>query len=324
MRARFTILILEPDGYAPYALALYRSIGRVYVWPAVKSAERKLVLDKTDVLVVRLAHPITRAWLARMPRLKIIASPTTGLTHIDLDAAKRRGIKIISLRSALFLARIPSTAEETMALILALVRNLPWAFEDVKRGRWDRDLWKGHQLKDKTLGIFGFGRLGRMVARYGRAFGMRVIATDPYVGKSEMTRQRVVKTNTESLFKSADIVSLHASLNDETRDLVKKKHLRMMRPSSYLINTARGEIIESGALVHALRGKWIAGAAIDVMRDEDGSGRHLKNDPLWQYARTHQNLLIAPHLGGCTEEAMRATEEWIARKAARFARRLRP
>lgn len=322
MRTRFTTIILEPDGYASDALALYRSLGRVYFWPAATGAERKHALAGADVLVVRLRHRITDAWLARMPRLKIIATPTTGLTHIDCDAAKKRGIKIISLRGASFLKGIPSTAEEAVGLMLALMRHIPWAFEDVKKGRWNRDGWKGRQLMGKTLGILGFGRLGRIVARYARAFGMRVIATDPRVSKSEMGSTGVAKVDAETLFKKADIVSIHASLTDETRDLVRKKHLRMMKKTAYLINTARAEIMEQGALEKALEKKWVAGAALDVLRDEDGAGGHLKKDPLWRYAKTHRNLLIVPHLGGATYEAMRETENWIAQHTAREARRM--
>ncbi len=317
-----TILILEPDDYAPDALAAYRALGRVLLWPEMNAGQRNRALAGADILVVRLVYRITNPWLSRMPNLKIIATPTTGLTHIDTDAAKKRGIKIISLGGSAVLGRIPSTAEETMGLLLGLVRKIPWAFEDVKRGRWNRDEWKGRQLYGKTVGILGFGRLGRMVARYGRAFGMRVIAADPYVSKSAMARRGVAKVSMEALFKNVDIVSIHVSLGDDTRDLVRKKHIRMMKPTAYLINTARAEIIERHALIEALREEWIAGAAIDVMRDEDGMGRHLKRDPLWGYAKTHHNLLIVPHLGGATTEAMRETEAWIAARVVREARHL--
>ncbi len=321
MRTPFTTVILEPDGYASDAIAAYRSLGRVFLWSGLKSAQKKRALAGADILVVRLNHRITDEWLSRMPSLKIIATPTTGLNHIDLDAAKKRGVKIISLRGAAFLGRTPSTAEETIGLILALVRHIPWAFEDVKKGHWDRDAWRGRQLKDKTLGLLGCGRLGTIVARYGRVFGMNVVGYDPYVGAHAMKRRGMRKVSMTALFKGSDVVSIHVLFGKETENLVDDKRLSLMKPSSVLINTARAEIIKKGALEKALEKKWIAGAAIDVVRDERGVATDLKKDPLWQYAKTHRNLLIVPHIGGATFEAMRETEIWIAKKTVREARR---
>ncbi len=321
MPKNFVILIMESDGYSADALAVYRSLGRVYLWPEVPSAARKRVLAHADIVVLRLGYRITNAWFSRLPNLKIIATPTTGLNHIDLDAAKKRGVIVISLTGAAFLSRIPSTAEETMGLMLALMRHIPWAFEDVKKGYWNRDAWKGRQLKDKILGLFGCGRLGKIVARYAHAFGMNVIGYDPYVDAHIMKRQGIEKVPMETMFKESDVVSIHALLTEETKNLVDEKYLRMMKPSSIFINTARAEIIKEGVLEKALEKKWIAGAAIDVMRDEDGEGKHLKKDYLWEYAKTHRNLLIVPHLGGATQEAMRETEVWIAERTAREVKR---
>lgn len=157
------ILLTEPGDYSPKALAIYRKLGAVHFLPTLHGEAKKSALMRADVLAVRLGYAIDEKWFCRMPNLKIIATPTTGLNHIDLKAAGKRGIKIFSLRGrADFLKNIPSTAEETMGLILGLVRKLPWAFEDVKKGRWDRDRWKGHQLAHKTLGIVGCGRLGKI------------------------------------------------------------------------------------------------------------------------------------------------------------------
>lgn len=323
MREQPTILILESDGYAEPALAAYRRIGRVLFWQDLTRAQKKNALGTADILVVRLAHRIDDVWFSRMPSLKIIATPTTGLNHINLDAAKNRGIKIISLRGASLLPRIPSTAEETIGLMIALLRHIPWAFEDVKKGHWNRDLWRGRQLKGTTLGILGCGRLGTMVARYARAFGMKVIGYDPYVDAAAMKRRGIAKVSLEVLFRESDVVSIHAVLDEKTKDLVDVKHLRIMKPSSILINTARAEIIQQGALEDALEKKWIAGAALDVLRGEEGSGKYLKKSSLWRYAKTHDNLLIVPHLGGATAEAMQETEIWIAAEVARAIRQMK-
>ncbi|MDP3794544.1 MAG: NAD(P)-dependent oxidoreductase [bacterium] len=307
-----TTLITEPNDYASKALAIYRSLGSVCLLPEL-GARREAVLAKTDILVVRLGHYLDRPFLDRFRNLKIIASPTTGLNHIDLDYVRRRKIRLITLRGRTsFLKDIPSTAEETIALMLSLVRNIPWAFDDVKKGHWNRDAFRGHQLAGKTLGIVGFGRLGRLVARYARALGMAVLATDPALSENAMARRGVSCVALKTLLKSADVVSLHAALDAKTRGLLGEKDLSLMRPDAYLINTARAELIAEGALLKALEGRWIAGAATDVLWNEEKGVTHLRRDPLIAYAKTQRNLIIVPHIGGATIEAMARTEEFIA------------
>lgn len=300
-------LIVEPKDYSEKALAIYKSLGEV-----ILGSRTSEVLNDVDVLVVRLAYKIDKSWMNKMPKLKVIATPTTGLNHIDLEEAKRRGIKVISLKGhTSFLKDIPTTAEETLALMMALVRNIPWSFEDVKKGNWNRDKWRGHQFIHKTLGLLGCGRLGKIVAKYGKALGMKIISADPHVDEGVMKRYGVEKVPMDKLFKDSDILSIHVSLEPDTQNLVKEKHLKMMKPTAYLINTARGEIIDEKALLKALQKKWIAGAALDVMWNEVG-GAHLKNNQLLNYSITNNNLLIVPHLGGATYEAMQVTEDFIA------------
>lgn len=299
------IQITESQDYSKKALAIYQSLGRV----VFNSKPRK----DASILVVGLKYQIDKSWLNEMPNLKLIASPATGLNHFDMKEIKKRGIKLISLRGRTsFLKNIPSTAEKTLALLLGLVRNLPWSFDDVKKGNWDRIRWRGRQLLGKTIGLLGFGRLGKIVAKYAKAFGMKVIAGDPYVSKKTMARMGVQKVSMEQVFKNSDFVSLHVLLTDETHNLVTDKHLKMMKPNAYLINTARGELIKKGSLEVALKNNWIAGAAIDVMWDEQGDGSHLENNPLVELARENNNLIIVPHIGGATYEAMEATQDFIA------------
>lgn len=309
------ILIAEPADYSPRALAIYRSLGQVTLLPNLKGRARAAALREATVLSVRLGHQIDRAWMEQMPRLKVIATPTTGLNHIDAGEAEQRGIAIVSLRGQTsFLKHITSTAEKALGLTLALARRTPWAFDDVKAGRWERNAWRGHQLSGKTLGILGCGRLGTIMARYGRALGMEVIGTDPHVSAAELKRRGIRKVSMDQLFRGADALSIHVLLTDETRNLVTRNHLKMMKPASYLINTARAELIERGALHEALAKRWIAGAATDVLWDERADGSHLPHDPLWAYAKAHENLLISPHIGGATHEAMAITEEFIAER----------
>ncbi len=300
------ILITEPQDYSKKAIEMYKSHGEV-VLGGESDAE-------TGVIVVRLKHKIDKSWMDKMPNLKIIASPTTGLNHIDVAEAEKRGIKLVTLRGHTdFLDKITSTAEETLGLILALARKIPQAHEHVKGGGWNRDQFKGYQLAGQTLGILGLGRLGKMVAKYANALGMKVIACDPNIDADTMTRHSAEKVSMDELFQKSDILSLHVMLTDDTKNLVREKDLKLMKPTAYLVNTARAEIMEKEALEKALKEKWIAGAAVDVMWDEEGSGAHLVKSDLWELAKGGQhNLIIVPHIGGATYDAMQITEEFIA------------
>ena len=302
-------LITEPKDYSKKALAIYKSLGPVYFWEKAGQTQKK----SADILAIGLKYHIDKEFLDQTPNLKIIASPATGMNHLDLAEVKSRGIKLVSLRGRKgFLRNVPSTAEETFALILALSRKLPWAFDYVKNGGWDRLEWRGHQLVGKTIGLLGFGRLGRIVARYAKAFGMKILVCDPNVSAAFIKSRGAVKSDMEKLFKESDIVSLHVLLTDQTGNLVKEKHLKMMKSSTYLINTARAELIEKGVLEKALKNKWIAGAGVDVMWNEKGDGSHLKNNSLLEYAKKNKNLIILPHIGGATFEAMEITQNYIA------------
>lgn len=313
------ILITEPKDYSKKALAMYQSLGRVYFLSDIKQSEIKSIFEKVNVIAIGLKYQIDKKFIDGMPNLKIVASPATGMNHIDVSYLKNRGIKLISLRGRKgFLKKVPSTAEETFALLLSLARNIPWAFDHVKNGGWDRLEWRGHQIMDKTIGLLGFGRLGKIMARYAKAFGMNVISCDPNVSEKFMKSRGVAKVSMDELFKKSDIVSLHVLLTDETHNLVKERNLKSMKQTAYLINTARAELIEKGALERALQKKWIAGVAVDVMRDEKSDGSHLKNNPLLDYAKKNKNLIILPHIGGATFEAMEVTQDYIAELVCKY------
>src|SRR3989344_3511761 len=229
------ILITEPKDYSKKALAIYKKLGQVYFLSDLDKLKKEKVFNQTDIIAVGLAYQLDEKFLGRMPHLKIIASPATGMNHMDTGYIRNRRIKIVSLRGRKgFLKNVPSTAEETFALILALARKLPWAFDYVKNGGWDRLEWRGHQLVGKTIGLLGFGRLGRIVARYAKAFGMKILVCDPNVSAAFIKSRGAVKSDMEKLFKESDIVSLHVLLTDQTGNLVKEKHLKMMKSSTYL------------------------------------------------------------------------------------------
>src|SRR5690606_23366548 len=190
------------------------------------------------------------------PGLVRIVSATTGHDHIDLSALEERGIQLTSLRGQeAFLQTIPSTAEHTWALLLALIRNLPAANEDVKGGNWNRDAFRGYQLKGKTIGIVGYGRTGKKVAEYARAFEMKVIFFDPFV--TESTDEKVDALDT--LLRRANIVSFHVHLTDATVHLLDKSNIQSLTKGAYLINTSRGKIWDEVAVSNAVRSSLVRG-----------------------------------------------------------------
>ena len=315
-------LIAETESYAANAIRRYRALGPVHFWFEMGAKERKAVLPEVELLVVRLAVNVTEAFIDEMPRLKCIATSTTGLNHIDVAHAEEKGIEIISLRGRTdFLKLIPSTAEETMALTLALIRRIPWAFDAVKRGEWNANRWTGNELKGKTMGLIGFGRLGSLVAGYARAFGMVVVACDPNVSKAAMAKRGVKKVALDALLKNSDIVSLHVLLTEGTTGMLRRNHFKIMKADAIFINTARAELIEPGALHRALEAKEIVGAAVDVLDGETSDASHLKKDSLWKYAKGHENLIIVPHIGGTTKEAKETTQNFLAEIVAKRVRK---
>lgn len=309
------ILNIEPDNYSPAARQILNAFAEVDERPCTPEQLPDIIGDY-DVLMVRLKHYIGPDILKQGNRLKAIVTATTGLDHLDQNTAQAQGIQIFSLRGEIdFLRSIPATAEHTWALLLALVRNLPAAVQDVKTGRWHRDDFRGHELAQKTIGIVGHGRIGEKVARYALAFGMRVLAYDPYQAELPPDVQRVDTLN--ALLAQSDIVSIHVPFNAETTNLIGSVELSHMRPDAVLINTARGAIVDEAALLSALQNQQIAGAALDVLAGESETPPSVSH-PLVQYANAHRNLIITPHIGGATFESMANTEIFMAQKLARF------
>jgi D-3-phosphoglycerate dehydrogenase len=297
------ILLAEP--FADAARRVLADVGEVVDWDEARVGE-------AEAVVTGLELHVRKPLLDRMPKLRVIASRTSQLRHLDLDEAKRRGIEVLWIEAdAPALQETTSTAEETFALLLALVRNVPWAFDALKDERWERRRYGGHELKGKTLGVIGYGRLGRMVADYARAFGMRVLVNDP--GEDGIPL--------DELLRESDVVSLHCTYDDSTRGLLGEEEFRSMKPTSYFVNTARGEITDERALLKALEERWIAGAAVDTLADEEPDGSHLRRNPLVEYARANENLIVLPHLGGATAEATERTQVYIAEKLADWLRR---
>lgn len=305
------ILITEGEGFSEEALSLLKDAGHDIHISRCATDALGFLREESDIegLIVRFGIGWHASRLQALPALQFIACPATGTDHIDIRAAEQRGIRVLSLAGNPALRDITSTAELAFGLILALVRRIPAAHSDVMRGHWDRNSFRGAELKGKTLGIVGLGRLGKIVATMAQAFRMDVIYYDPYVVDSLLER---VSTLTE-LSKRADIVSVHAVLNAETIGLIGEAFFGESRDGQLFVNTARGQIVDETALLQALVGGKLGGAAVDVLVDEPSTGEKC-NLPLVEYARLHENLIVTPHIGGCTRDAMHATEIMICRE----------
>jgi D-3-phosphoglycerate dehydrogenase len=309
------ILVAEKSSFSQKGLESLAEIAPVEALDLTQ-AQLARVVPAYEVLVVRLGLQVNRQVLTAGDALRAVGTPTTGLDHIDLLAAEERGIAVLSLKGErLFLEQVYATAEHTFALLLCLVRRIPAAFDAVKNYEWRRDLYRGSELSGKALGIVGCGRLGAMVARYGVVFGMRVLVYDPY--QPRLPEEAVACATLAELLAKSDVVSLHVPLNLETEGMLSALQLSLFRPGAILINTARGGVLDETALLHALETGRLAGAAVDVLSNEHNIGKGAAN-PLIEYARAHDNLIITPHIGGATQESIEKADVFIARKIGEF------
>jgi D-3-phosphoglycerate dehydrogenase / 2-oxoglutarate reductase len=315
VKGSYLIVIAEPHNYSPEALRIYRRVGPLHL--GLDHGKIPEIAKSCKTLVVRLGFLLDKVFLEEFESLEYIVSPTTGLNHVDLGYCSSKGIQVLSLKNETsFLNSVTATAELTFGLILALVRHIPAAHWDVtEKGRWDRDRFRGRDLSAMVLGVLGFGRLGRKVARYGRSFGMVVRACDPYVAPELFKANHIESCTQAELFSSSDVLTVHVKLSPKTRKLITERDLLIMKPGSFLVNTSRGEIIDENALLRFLLAEKLSGAALDVLTDEQDVS-HWHSHPLVAYARIHDNLIITPHIGGCTQESMEKTEIFMAKKYA--------
>jgi D-3-phosphoglycerate dehydrogenase len=309
LQKEIKILVAEPDDFNKEVIEMLRSYGETDV-KEIKPQELKDAFDSYDVIWFRLGHKIDAHTIGWNPRCKILATPVTGLDHIDEKLCREIGIQIVSLRGEKdFLKDVRATAELTVALTLALMRNLIPAAESVKKGEWNRDAFRGNELYGKTAGIIGMGRLGKITARYFAAFGMNIIGYD--VNDESGMEVNEKASSIEELIKKSDVVSVHVNYDESTENLVGEKELSCFKQGAVLVNTSRGGVIDEVALLKALKSGRLKGAALDVIKDEHSVQ---KNNLLLKYARENKNLLIVPHIGGNTYESFEKTEKFIAGK----------
>jgi D-3-phosphoglycerate dehydrogenase len=256
-----------------------------------------------EAIIIRSATKLTGDLIDRASKLKVIGRAGVGVDNVDVDAATRRGIVVANAPES----TVISAAEHTVGLLVALARNIPQAHAALKQGRWERKAYGGIELADKTLGVLGFGRIGQQVARRASGLGMRVVAFDPFVAPErfrELGVERVERA--EDVYAAADFLTLHLPLTSETRGSIGNDAFAEMRDGVYIVNAARGELVDEDALLDALRSGKVAGAALDVFSAEPYSGPLVELD----------NVVATPHLAASTEEAQDRAGVIIAEQVA--------
>jgi D-3-phosphoglycerate dehydrogenase len=243
-----------------------------------------------DAIVIRSATKLTADLIDRAERLKVIGRAGVGVDNVDVAAATRRGIVVANAPES----TVVSAAEQTIGLMVALARNIPQAHAALKQGRWERERWAGVELAGKTLGLIGFGRIGRQVGRRGLGLGMRVVAHDPFVSDERFRELGVERADTlDEVLATADVLSLHSPLTPETERMIDAAAIGRMRDGARLVNAARGPLVDEQALAEAIRSGKLAGAALDVFAAEPYAGELLELD----------EVVVTPHLAASTGEA---------------------
>ncbi|MGI4827587.1 MAG: phosphoglycerate dehydrogenase [Janthinobacterium lividum] len=250
-------------------------------------------LEDADALIVRSAVQADAVLLAHAPKLRLIGRAGVGVDNIDTAEATRRGIVVMNTPGANAVA----VAELTLGLMIAMARSIPRANAGMHEGKWDKKTLQGTELRGKTLGIVGLGRIGLEVARRAKAFGMTLIGYDPFVAPVIARENDVTLVGIDEIFEESDFLSLHVGLTPQTEGLINKTSLAIMKPGVRIVNCARGELIVDEALVEALQSGHVAGAALDVFRSEP-----LKNSPYFEIP----SVLLSPHVAGSTDEAQEA------------------
>ena len=295
--------IVVADKISERGIALLGEKG----WDVVVSPAADMLageIANADALIVRSATRVTPALLEKAERLRVVGRAGVGVDNIDVEAATHRGVLVMNTPGG----NAVSVAEHTLALMLALARSVPQSNAGIHAGRWEKSS-AGMELRGKTLGLVGLGRVGTEVARRARAFEMNVLAHDPYVTPAAAREVEVELVPLEDLLRRSDVISLHTSLSAATEKMINAATIAKMRRGTRLINCARGELIDEAALAEALRSGHLAGAAVDTFAEEPP-----KNSPLVELA----NLIATPHIAGSTAEAQDEVGTLIAQQVRDF------
>jgi D-3-phosphoglycerate dehydrogenase len=266
------------------------------------TAEFTAALETAEGLIVRSGTQVTRNLISRAGQLKTIGRAGVGVDNVDLDAATERGIAVFNAPGG----NTTAAVELTIALLISVARRIPAAEASLRRGEWDRSVFKGVELRGKTLGLIGAGRIGGEVATRCQAFGMDVVVYDPYLAEERAEELGVELVGFDEVAARGDFISIHVPLTDETRGIVEEETLRRMKSTAFVVNASRGGVVDEDALANALHDGVIAGAALDVYETEPLAA----DSPL----RAAPNLVLTPHLGASTAEAQVGVATEVAAK----------
>lgn len=274
--------------------------------PELSAEEFRQSIGAYDGLIVRSKTKVTAETIERAARLKVVGRAGTGVDNIDVAAATRRGIVVMNAAAG----NTVTTAEHTFAMLMALARQIPQAVTSTKSGRWEKNRFLGVELMGKTLGIIGMGRIGSTVASRARAFGMNVVAYDPYFTSEAARDLGIERVTLDELFSLSHFITVHTPLTEETRGIINRAAIEKMMPGVRLINCARGGLIDEQALIDAIREGKVAGAALDVFEQEPTSA----GNPILAL----DQVITTPHLGASTQEAQLGVATMIAEQVLDF------
>ena len=285
--------VLISDKLEDEGVAVLRAVDGfdVDIRTDLTSEELKDVIGNYDAIIIRSMTVLTEDIIESGKRLKVIGRAGVGIDNVDVAAAKKNGIEVFNTPNS----NTVSTAELTIGLMLALARNISRADLSLKSGEWKREAFRGHEIGGQILGIIGLGNIGSAVANIARAFGMEVIACDPYVAEERANEKGIKICSLEALLRTADFITIHVPQSSETVNMISDEEFDIMKSNARLINCARGSIVNEDALARALKNGKIAGAAVDVYLQEPPD----VNAPIFRL----ENCLTTPHLGAATFEA---------------------
>lgn len=299
----FNQSVLICDQVAPILNDILQKNGlKISYEPEITPAQIKEKIGNFDIVIVRSRTKLTAEMIEKANKCKIIARVGVGLDNIDVDVATKKGIRVINAAEGVMNA----VAELVLGLMLSLAREIPRADREIRNGNWLKKELMGTELSGKYLGIVGLGNIGKKLAKHARALNMNIIGYDVIPIPDDFVREvGLIKTDLETLLSSADYISFHVPLTNDTHHLVNTQLLAKMKKTAYLINTSRGEIIDEEALYTALKEGKIAGAALDVFEKEPATGNKLATLP---------NVICTPHIGAQTKEAQTLAANVIAEK----------
>ena len=298
------VLVTDPLGQNGMAELKKENGFTVDERPGISAEELKKIIGDYDAVILRSGTRLTKDIIEAGRRLRVIGRAGVGVDNVDLEAATKRGIIVMNTPEG----NTISTAEHTFSLLMALARNIPKAVTSVKGGEWKRHDFLGTELNGKVIGIIGFGRIGREVAKRAAAFGMRVVVFDPFISKEGFKEFPAEFMDFESLLKISDFITVHTPLTQETKYLLNSKTFKLCKKGVKVINCARGGIVEEKGLIEAIQSGIVSGAAVDVFEKEPPPPDH----PLLKLPQ----VIATPHLGAATQEAQENVALEVARQVA--------